>query len=161
MGDIIAKLEKLVWRDDLIQGWYVKTNRVDRERHQGGRNIPLTPPPQLYSNVGRKLFFTRILCYLLYTVGFHIMMLPVVSRSGRPQVKMEANYWIKQGVYCKYVMFDKSRTWFFSVRDCWHDCQPQYQSYTFTLLAVKDHVQDYSVMSNVTYVFDLPGHSLS
>ena len=27
------------------------------ERDTKGRNIPLTPPPQLYSNVGRKFFF--------------------------------------------------------------------------------------------------------
>ena len=27
------------------------------ERDTKGRNIPLTPSPQLYSNVGRKLFF--------------------------------------------------------------------------------------------------------
>ena len=27
------------------------------ERDTKGRNIPLTPPPQLYSNVGHKLFF--------------------------------------------------------------------------------------------------------
>ena len=27
------------------------------ERDAKGRNIPLTPLPQLYSNVGRKLFF--------------------------------------------------------------------------------------------------------
>ena len=27
-------------------------------RDTNGRNIHLTPPPQLYSNVGRKLFLT-------------------------------------------------------------------------------------------------------
>ena len=111
------------------------------ERDTKGRNIPLTPPPQLYSNVGLKLFFTWILCYLWYIVGFHIIM----SWSGQPQVKMEGNYWIKQGVYCTYVMFDKLRTWFFSVRDCWHDCERQYQSYTSTL-------DKWLKMSIITYV---------
>ena len=59
------------------------------------------------------------------------------------------------------------------VRDCWHDYVRQYQSYTLTLdkwlkmsiityvaIAVKDQVQDYPVMSKVTYVFDLPGLNL-
>ena len=42
------------------------------ERDFKGRNIPLTPPPQLYSNVGRKLFFAMtsmiplIYCFFLY-----------------------------------------------------------------------------------------------
>ena len=103
------------------------------ERDIKGRNIPLTPPPQLYSNVGRKLCLKWIIWYLIYIVGFHTIMLPVVSWSERPHMKMEANYWMEQGVYCTYVMFDKSRTWFFSVRDCWHDYVRQYQSYTFTL----------------------------
>ena len=115
------------------------------ERDTKGRNIPLTPPPKLYSNVGRKLFFTWILWYLWYIVGFHIIMLPLVSWSGRPHVMMWANYRIEQGVYCTYVMFDKSRTWFFSVCDCCHDYERQYQSYTFTL-------DKWLKMSIITYV---------
>ena len=50
------------------------------ERDTMGRNIPLTPPPQLYSNVGRKLFFyMNTMLPLLYCYGFHIIMLLVVS----------------------------------------------------------------------------------
>ena len=92
-----------------------------------------------------NFLLTWILWYLWYIVGFHIIMLPVVSWSGRPHVKMEANYWIEQGVYCTYVMFHKSRTWFFSVCDCWHDYERQYQSYTFTL-------DKWLKMSIITYV---------
>ena len=42
------------------------------ERDTKGRNIPLTPQPQLYSNVGRKLSFDMntmiplIYCWFLY-----------------------------------------------------------------------------------------------
>ena len=95
-----------------------------------------------------NFFFAWILCYLWYIVGIRIIMLPVVSWFGRPQVKMEhveANYWIKQGVYCTYVMFDKSRMLFISVRDWWHDCERKYQSYTFTL-------DKWLKMSIITYV---------
>ena len=141
-----------MWIDDLIQGWYGKTNRVDRTRHQGEKHTFDTSTPAVgpYSNVGRKLFFTWILYVtfdILLVFLYQVIMLPVglVSWSGRPQVKMEANYWIKQGVYCTYVMLDKSRTWFFSVRDCWHDCERQYQSYTFTL-------DKWLKMSIITYV---------
>ena len=142
------------------------------ERDTKGENIPLTPPPQLYSDVGRKLFFyMNTICNLWYIVGLHIIMLPVVSWSGQPQEKMEANYWIKQGVYCMYVMFDKSRTWFFPERDRWHDCERQYQSYTFTLDKwLKMSIITYVASSQrsrtrlfcyVKYVFDLPGLNLS
>ena len=86
--------------------WY-KGNMLKQtgstERDTKGRNIPLTPPPPLYSNVGRKLFFTWILWNLWYIVDFHIIILPVVSWSGRPHVKIEANYWIKQGGGVLYV----------------------------------------------------------
>ena len=92
-----------------------------------------------------NFFFPWLLCYLWYIVCFDIIMLPVVSWSGRLHVKMEANYWIEQGEYCTYVMFDKSRTWFFSVRDCWHDYERQYQSYRFTL-------DKWLKMSIITYV---------
>ena len=44
-----------------------------------GRNIPLTPPPQLYSNVGRKLFFYMNTMTTLLYCWFHVIMLPVVS----------------------------------------------------------------------------------
>ena len=37
------------------------------ERDTKGRNIPLTPPSQLYSNVGRKLFLHE------YYVTFDIL----------------------------------------------------------------------------------------
>ena len=44
-----------MWRDDLIQGDMLKQTGLT-ERYTKERNIYLTPPPQLYSNVERKLF---------------------------------------------------------------------------------------------------------
>ena len=36
------------------------------ERDTKRKNIPLTPPPQLYSNVGRKLFYMNTMIPLIY-----------------------------------------------------------------------------------------------
>ena len=117
----------MIWyKGDMLK----QTGSTERDTKE--RNIPLTPPPQLYWNVGRKLYFYMTTMLPLIYCWFSNNNIPVVSWSRPPQVKMEAKYWIKQGVYCTYVMFDKSRTWFFSVCDCWHDCERQYQSYTFT-----------------------------
>ena len=155
--------------DDLIQGWYVKTNRVDRTRYQGEKHAFDTSTPTVLKCGTQTYFFTWILWYLWYIVGFHTIMLLVVSWSGRPHVKMKANYWIEQ--YCTYVMFDKSRTWFFSVRDCWQDYELQHQSYTISLDKwLKMSIITYVASSQrsrtrlfcyVTYVFDLPGLNLS
>ena len=38
------------------------------ERDTKGGNIPLTPPPQLYSNVGRKLFLHEYYDILLVLI---------------------------------------------------------------------------------------------
>ena len=50
-----------------------------KEQDTKGRNIPLTPPPQLYSNVGHEPFFLHEYYVTFDIVGFHIIMLPVVS----------------------------------------------------------------------------------
>ena len=36
------------------------------ERDTKGRNTPLTPPPQLYSNVGRKHFYMNTMLPFVY-----------------------------------------------------------------------------------------------
>ena len=105
-----------MWRDDLIQGWYVKTNRVDRTRYQKEKHtFDSTPTVGLlmYSWDGNFFFYMNTMIPLIYC-WFSYNKLPVVSWSGWLHVKMEANYWIKQGVYCTYVMFDKSHTWSYS-----------------------------------------------
>ena len=64
------------------------------ERDTKGRNIPLTPQPQLYSNVGRKLFFymnTMIPFSLIY-YWFSYNNVASSELIWRPHVKMEANY---------------------------------------------------------------------
>ena len=57
------------------------------ERVIKGRNIPLTPPPQLYSNVGRKLFFEYydtfdILCVLYNKVATSELVCATTREDG-------------------------------------------------------------------------------
>ena len=141
MGDIIAKLVKFMWRDDLIQlGWYVKTNRVDRMRYQGEKHTFDTSITPTVLKCGTYLtFFTWIglLWYLWYILGFHIRPNNVTSSEliWATTCEDEGKLLNRTGsvLYVPYVTFDKSPTWLFSVHDCWHDYERQYQSYIHLL----------------------------
>ena len=63
------------------------------ERDTKGKNIPLTPPPKLYSNVGCKLFFYMntmlplIYCWFLYNnVAISELISATTGEDGRKKL---------------------------------------------------------------------------